>query len=119
MYKVKYYVTKRGNCPVKDFIDSKKEKSHPKIFAFINQLEQEGPQLPRPLADLLEDGIHELRIKIAEDKGGTNVRILYFFYDGNDIILTHGFMKTTDEVPVSEIKKAKKYREDYIQRKSE
>lgn len=80
-------------------------------------LEDIGPYLPRPYADILEDGIHELRIKVAEDYGGNQARILYFFYDRTKIVLTHGFMKTTDEVPTSEIKKAKKYRDDYIYRK--
>jgi hypothetical protein len=34
-----------------------------------------GPTLPRPYADLLKDGIHELRIRLS----GDHIRMLYFF----------------------------------------
>lgn len=117
MHNVIYYIESNGYCPVREFIDDKKLKNRAKILALIKQLEIDGPNLPRPYADLLEDGIHELRIRIAADKGGTHTRILYFFFDGNNIILTNGFMKTTDKVPKSEIKKAKKYRTDYLKQK--
>jgi len=46
-----------------------------KIFSVFYYLEKQGPNLPRPYTDLLEDGIHELRIKLS----GEQIRILYFF----------------------------------------
>ncbi|OGU35192.1 MAG: hypothetical protein A2068_12930 [Ignavibacteria bacterium GWB2_35_6b] len=116
-WEIIFYETEKGDCPVRNFIEKKKEKNQAKIITAIQYLGKTGPNLPRPYADLLENGIYELRIKIAEDDGGTQTRILYFFYDRTDIILTHGFMKTTDEVPEKEIAKAKKYRDDYISRK--
>ena len=42
--------------------------------------------------------------------------MLYFFYDGQDIILTNGFIKKTKTTPPNEIEKAKKYRDDYFER---
>ncbi|MBN1632912.1 MAG: type II toxin-antitoxin system RelE/ParE family toxin [Ignavibacteria bacterium] len=80
---------------------------------WIEQLQNEGPDLPRPYADLLEDCIHELRIKLK----GKQVRILYFFYYKEYIVLTHAFFKTTSKVPTKEILKAKTYREDFLKRK--
>jgi phage-related protein len=71
--------------------------------------------LKRPYADLLRDGIHELRIKIT----GTQVRILYFFCFQNIIILTNVFEKHTAEVPESEIKLAMNCRNDFLKRFSE
>jgi len=73
---------------------------------------EKNKEFSRPYADLLEDGIHELRIKLSGDQ----IRILYFFCYKNIIVLTHVFPKSTDKIPKPEIKKAKKYREDFLQR---
>jgi hypothetical protein len=107
-----YYESAEGECPVTDFINSRSKRNQAKILALLSFLEENGPTLPRPYADLLEDGIHELRIKLSGDQ----VRILYFFCYKDFIILTHAFIKTTDKVPKSEIKKAKKFREDFLKR---
>jgi len=71
-----------------------------------------GPNLPRPYADLLKDGIHELRVKLS----GNQVRISYFFCWRDFIVLTNVLMKTTDKVPESEINNAKKCRDDFLKR---
>ncbi len=34
-------------------------------FGLSQLLEEKGPPLPRPYADLLTDGIHELRVKLS------------------------------------------------------
>ena len=60
----------------------------------------------------LEDGIFEIRGKVGSDIS----RVLYFFYYGGKIILTNGFVKKTQKAPSKEIKRAKKYRKDYIER---
>lgn len=109
---VVYYESSDRKCPVIDFIDSRSKRNQAKILSLISFLEEKGPILPRPYADSLEDGIHELRIKLS----GNQVRILYFFCYKEYIILTHAFTKTTDKVPKSEIKKAKKYRDDFLKR---
>lgn len=72
---VLYYKTIDGKSPVADFIDSRKERNQAKILSLLSFLEEKGPNLPRPYSDLLEDGIHELRIKLSGDQ----IRILYFF----------------------------------------
>lgn len=110
-----YYETIDGKSPVEDYISSKNENNRAKILSLISFLEEKGPILPRPYADLLEDGIHELRIKLSGDQ----VRILYFFCFKDFIVLTHGFVKTTKLVPISEIKRAKKYRDDFLSRYNE
>lgn len=81
-------------------------------MAWIALLEERGPQVPRPYADLLRDGIHELRIKLT----GNQVRVLYFFCFRNIVVLTHAFTKTTSKVPEDQIKKALKYRDDVLKR---
>jgi len=114
-WQVLYYETEDEICPVKEFIDSQNKRNKAKIFSLISYLEEIGPQLPRPYADLLREGIHEMRVKLT----GEQVRILYFFCYRNFIILTHVFKKTTDKIPDAEIKKAKKYRDDFLTRHDE
>jgi len=114
-WKVLYYIKQDGSKPVEEYIDGLSSSEQAKTLAFIDNLEESGPNLHRPYADLLEDGIHELRIKIT----GTQVRILYFFCYQNIIILTNVFDKHTDKVPKAEIKLAKKNRMDFLSRYTE
>ena len=109
---VLYYETEDGSCPVQEFIDSRKESNQAKILSWISLLEDRGPNLPRPYADLLTDGIHELRVKLS----GNPVRVLYFFCFRDFIVLTHTFTKRTRRVPKSEIEQARKYRTDFLNR---
>ena len=112
---VTYYVEPDGAKPVEKYINALSINERAKILAFIDNLENKGPDLHRPYADLLEDGIHELRIKMT----GTQVRVLYFFCYRDIIILTNVFDKHTDKVPKPEIKLAKKNREDFLKRYTE
>lgn len=60
-----------------------------KCAAAIERLVKFGHELRRPLADFLEEGIHELRIR----KGRVNYRILYFFHGKNLAIPAHALAK--------------------------
>jgi hypothetical protein len=115
MWHVLYYESAEGECPVKEFIDSISERNQAKTLAVIAALEERGPDLPRPYADFLKDGIHELRVKLSGDQ----IRILYFFCYRDFIVLTNVFMKKTAKVPESEIRKAKRCRDDFMTRMDE
>ena len=69
------YESEDGKCPIKDFIDSRNLNNRVKVLSLFEILEEKGPNLPRPYADLLKDGIHELRIKLSGDQ----IKVLYFF----------------------------------------
>ena len=114
-WQVFYYSDKDGIMPVKKYIDNLSLRERAKTMAFIGLLEDRGPNLPRPYADILDDGIHELRIKLT----GTQVRILYFFCYQNIIVLTNVFNKYSDKVDNTEIKLAKKNRIDFLKRFTE
>ena len=115
IWHVIYYETIDGSCPISEFIESRDMRNQAKLLSMISLLEERRPNLPRPYADFLEDGIHEMRIKLS----GEQIRILYFFCYHEFVILTHAFRKTTERVPASEIQKAKAYREDFLRRFSE
>ena len=109
---VLFYATEDGTCEAANFLKDRKTSDREKALAWISQLQSEGPQMPRPYADLLRNGIHEIRLKLSGDQA----RVLYFFCLKDIIVLTHGFIKTTDKVPEEEIKKAERIREDFLTR---
>ena len=111
-WNIVFYETETGASEVELFLDSLSDDNRAKAVSWIEALEDRGPDLPRPYADLLEDGIHELRIKLS----GGQYRILYFFCYGDIIILTHAHRKLSGKVEKAEIKKAKKARADILGR---
>jgi len=111
-WKVIYYEDQKGKSEVFDYIEGLKVKQQAKILNWIEKLEELGPNLPRPYADILDDGVHELRVKISGDQ----LRVLYFFCYKEYIILTSHFHKKADKVPKREISKAVKIRNDFLSR---
>jgi len=114
-FKIIFYETADGECPVIDFINNLPKKMREKIFKSIDILRIKGNSLREPYSKSLEDGIFELRCKVGTDI----TRTLYFFYIGKKIIMTNGFTKKTQRTPKSEIDLAKARREDYIKREEE
>ena len=113
-WKIIYYEAEGGKSRIEDFIKALPPRSRAKVMSFIGLLEERGPDLPRPYADLLKDGIHELRIKVT----GNQYRFLYFFCFRDCIVLTHAIRKNTDRVPAGEIKAAVGIRCDFLKRYS-
>jgi len=54
-WKVIYYSRQDGSMPVKEYIANLSLKERAKTLAFIGLLEEKGPNLPRPYADLLDE----------------------------------------------------------------
>jgi hypothetical protein len=111
-WKVVYYEDEESRSEVMAFIERQKANNQTKIFSWLSLLEERGPELPRPYADMLVNGIHELRIKLS----GAQTRILYFFCFKDFIVLTNVFTKTSAKVPAAEIKKAIERRESFLKR---
>lgn len=88
-----------------------KLKIRAKVAKWIEKLEKEGPDLPRPYADIVRGKIREVRVGF----GSSECRFLYFFF-GKKIIITHGFLKKTDRIPEGEIERAQRYMRDFLQR---
>src|ERR1017187_7767445 len=99
MYRIAFYKTPRDESPFDIFLEGHNEKVRTKFDKMLKVLRAHGPNLPRPYADFLRDGIRELRVGF----GGNAYRALYFFCIGDLIIITHAFMKKTDSVPPEEI----------------
>lgn len=115
MFDVEFYRLPNGKAPVEEFLDSLNVKMRNKALNSLVLLEEFGNTLREPHSKPIGDGIFELRIKFASDI----TRIFYFFYVGNKIVLTYGFIKKTQKTPPAEIELAKKYKEDYEARSKE
>lgn len=108
-YEVIFYTTHRGDALFQTFLDSMTDKLRIKVMKLLDLLEEHGPNLKRPYADTLRDGIRELRCQ----QGHNNIRAFYFFFQGKKIIITHGLIKKTDKVPPAEIERAVNFKRDF------
>jgi hypothetical protein len=94
-----------GCIPIQEWLQDLEchhKKAYHKCLARVLELSEKGFDMRRPHADLLEDGVYELRASL----GGTHYRILYFFCGRNVVILSHGITKE-DQVPRTEIERAR------------
>ena len=99
--KVVFFKEDDGNVPILDWLDSLQERALDKCRVRLERLEELGHELRRPEADLLRDGIYELRVGLQH----VNYRMLYFFHGRTAAVVSHGLVKEA-EVPPKEIEKA-------------
>jgi len=90
-----YFIDKRGRSPVEEFLNIVTDKEKGKIFAYLVELQRQGHNLRRPMADYLGHGIYELRPK--------DNRIFYFFFLEDAAVLVHAIKKKTDKVPENDL----------------
>jgi len=91
-----------GTIPLLEWMDALLPKVQDKCMVRIERLEELGYELRRPEADLLRNGIYELRVAFRS----VQYRILYFFH-GQEAVISHG-LKKESEVPDEEIRMALK-----------
>ena len=99
--KVVFYKEDDGTVPILDWLDSLQGRALDKCTVRIERLGELGHELRRPEADLLRDGIYELRIGLQH----VNYRILYFFHGRVAAVISHGITKE-DKIPSKEVAKA-------------
>jgi phage-related protein len=79
-----------------------------KCLSQLGLLRSQGHELRRPIADVLRDGIYELRPTYQ----GVHYRILYFFSGKNLVVISHGITKES-QVPAIEIDRALERKKKY------
>ena len=112
-FTVEFYEMEDGRQPAREFLLSLDKNMRAKLLHRIVLLRDNGTALREPYSKPIGDGIFELRTVFSSNI----TRVLYFFYRGQTIILTNGFIKKTQKTPPGEIDRAKKYRADYLHRK--
>ena len=101
---VVFYRENVEEVPVLDWLTAIRRsdpKAYEKCVAAIGMLAASGHELRRPIADYLQEGVCELRIK----RGHVNYRILYFFHARDLAILSHALTKE-GLIPSSDLKRA-------------
>ena len=98
---VVYFQEEDGTVPVLAWLDSLPARAQDKCLARLVRLEMLGHELRRPEADLLRDGIYELRVSLQ----GRQYRMLYFFHGRVAAVVSHGLVKER-KVPPKEIDRA-------------
>ena len=112
MYDVEFYRTPSGNCPMDEFLDSLPSKMATKALLELKLLSEKGPALREPHSKPIGAGLFELRIRTGSDIG----RTFYFFFRGNRIVVTNGFIKKARKAPQREIDRARRMMADWIER---
>lgn len=84
--------------PALEWLSKLPDRAYAKGLVRIERLSELGHELRRPEADILRDGIYELRWKM----GHVNYRILYFFHGREAVVLAQGLTKE-DKVPSRDI----------------
>lgn len=111
MYELIFYETARGDAPALEFLLSLEARAQAKADRYFSYLRTQGPDLPRPYADVVQGKIRELRVRF----GTQQIRFLYFFED-RSVILVSGFVKKASAVPVEELERAERRMKDWLNR---
>lgn len=111
---IEYYFTKKGECPVKEFVDALSPEGQAKYIFITKLLKEYGINVKEPYVKQITGHrkLFEIRIK---DKTGIS-RILYFTHTSKKFVLLHGFTKKTDKTPQREIEIAELRMKDYLLR---
>ncbi len=112
MFNLVFFTTERGDSPIDEFLDGLDKKSRAKVAAYLSLLEEEGPNLKRPYADVVRGKIRELRIHFSSNQ----YRVLYFFHVRDQIVLVHAFSKKTQQVKEKDIELSERRMEDWVRR---
>lgn len=112
MRKVIFYRTVNDKCPVEEFLDSLPGKVAQKIVWVLKLLE-DLDVIPAIYFSKMSGTVNIWECRI---KQGSNIYRIFAFWKGNEIILTHGFIKKTQKTPHNEIEKAENYKKDYLNR---
>ena len=110
MYRLIFCTTERGDSPLDDFLDDLDKKARAKVMAHLSLLEEQGPNLKRPYADLVRGKIRELRIR----QSSSQYRVLYFFQLRDHVVLVHAFSKKTQQLKTTDLDLAEKRMTDWL-----
>ena len=103
MLSVVFYQSSAGRVPVLEWLRNLDTADRQSIGADLHRVQMQWP-LGMPLCKNLSGGLWEVRCTL---QGGRIARLL-FCLRGSDIIVLHGFFKSTQMTPMVDLKIAKK-----------
>lgn len=110
---VEFYRAEDGKCPVEEFVEGLKGQDVQKIlwvFRLIGRIDRVPIQYLKKLTGT--DEIWECRVRTSSGA----YRFFSFFIRGGNLVVTHGYSKKTNKTNPREIRKAERYRQDYLTR---
>lgn len=108
-WKIDYYQTFSGKCPVYDFIEKLPEKTQARVYNTFELLVEFGPQLRSPhTKKVSHTSLWELRVL-----GKKSLRFFYIAKVNKSFLLLHAFTKKSQKTPKKEITIALKRLKDY------
>ena len=111
---IEFYRTADGRCPVSEFLDRLTGRDAQKIlwvFRLIERIDHVPSQYFKKLTGT--DDIWECRVRT---RGGF-YRFFAFFVESGNLIATHGYSKKTSKTDMQEIRRAERYRREFMARK--
>lgn len=116
MWAVRFYRTRAGQCPAREFLDSLSAKQAQKVV-WVLQLVEDLESVPAQYLKKLS-GTEEIW-EIRAQHGGNAFRLLGFFDPPDVLVLTNGFAKKSERTPRREIAVAETRRSDYLTRRAD
>lgn len=111
-FNIEFYATEDGRQPFCDFYSNLDKQTKAKVLGAIELLKEYGTELRAPVTKAIGEGLFELRVKYEK----IQIRNIFFFFSGKKIIVTNGFIKKTQKLPLKQKKMALKYKKDWIRR---
>jgi len=105
---VVFFADDDGSVPALEWLGDLPAKVRDRFIERVERLKERGSQLQRPAADILRDGIYELRVGHRH----VNYRMLYFFC-AHRAVLSHGLRKE-GTVPGLDIERASRRRAKFV-----
>ncbi len=114
-FRVEFYETVDGSCPVRDFLDHLEASDSGDFAAAMAGLAKlRNRQYHRePLCKALGGGLFELR-----HVGKLNTRVLWFFRAGRRIIAVHGIRNKARSIPSQDLETARARKRDWEERRA-
>jgi phage-related protein len=99
----RFYVAVFGSMPVRDWILALSQEDRRRIGVDIQKVEFGWP-IGRPHCAPLGQGLREVRSDLTSNR---TARVLFCVLDGG-MVLLHGFIKKTPEVPAADVEVARR-----------
>ena len=105
VYSIKAHVRENGRCEAREFLDGLQEKERVKFERYFLRTCLKGRIANTEIFRYEGDGIWRFR--------SGRQRLLCFFTEDDEIILTHGYQKQKQRAPKKELDKAKRISREY------
>jgi len=112
-FSIEFYEASSGRSPVREFLDDLKASDRDDfaaVMAGLAKLRDRRYHRP-PLSKPIGERLFELR-----HVGKLNTRILYFFIEGQRLILVHGIRHKGRKIPIKDSRIALERRRDWLTR---